>query len=80
LSTLSCRLRRLAEQGHVAEHVADVGLLSASGSEIWRYAIEHDAALISKDEDFPCSPAISVARFVAASAPGLAKRALRHGS
>ena len=44
--------RWLAERGHVAEHVADVGLLSSSDSEIWRYAIEHDAALITKDEDF----------------------------
>lgn len=42
----------LSESGHAAEHVADVGLLSASDSEIWQYAIAHDAVLITKDEDF----------------------------
>lgn len=42
----------LSERGHSAEHVADVGLLSASDSEISRYAIENDAVLITKDEDF----------------------------
>lgn len=43
----------LAADGHVAEHVADVGLLSASDSEIWGYALAHDAVLITKDEDSP---------------------------
>ncbi len=42
----------LSESGHAAEHVADVGLLSASDSEIWQYAIARDAVLITKDEDF----------------------------
>lgn len=42
----------LTERGHNAEHVVDVGLLAAADSAIWRYAIEHDAALITKDEDF----------------------------
>jgi predicted nuclease of predicted toxin-antitoxin system len=45
--------RLLAERGHVAEHVGDLGLLSASDAEIWKYALEHDATLITKDEDFP---------------------------
>jgi predicted nuclease of predicted toxin-antitoxin system len=45
--------RLLTERGHIAEHVADVGLLSASDSAIWRFAIGHDAVLITKDEDFP---------------------------
>ncbi len=49
----SALARWLAERDHVAEHVADIGLLSARDSEIWRYAIEHDAALIRRDEDFP---------------------------
>jgi len=44
--------RVLSERGHAAEHVADVGLVSAADSVIWRYAIDHDAALITKDEDF----------------------------
>jgi predicted nuclease of predicted toxin-antitoxin system len=45
--------RLLAECGHVAERVGDIGLLSASGAEIWTDALEHDAVLITKDEDFP---------------------------
>jgi predicted nuclease of predicted toxin-antitoxin system len=42
----------LSGSGHVAEHVADIGLLSASDSEIRHYAIDHEAVLITKDEDF----------------------------
>lgn len=42
----------LSDSGHAAEHVADIGLLSASDSEIWQYAIDHEAVLITKDEDF----------------------------
>lgn len=42
----------LSDSGHAAEHVADVGLLSAPDSAIWQYAIGHDAVLITKDEDF----------------------------
>jgi len=45
--------RLLTEHGHTAEHVADVGLISAPDSQIWRYAIEQEAVLITKDEDFP---------------------------
>ncbi len=45
--------RLLGEHGHVAEHVADVGLGSASDATIWRYAIENDAVIITKDKDFP---------------------------
>jgi predicted nuclease of predicted toxin-antitoxin system len=44
--------RVLTERGHVAEHVADVGLLSADDSAIWRYATDNDAVLITKDQDF----------------------------
>jgi predicted nuclease of predicted toxin-antitoxin system len=45
--------RHLEERGHVAEHVADVGLLSAPDSAICEYAIAHAAVVITKDEDFP---------------------------
>ena len=41
--------RALSERGHLAEHVADVGLISAADAEILRYAIKHDAVLITKD-------------------------------
>lgn len=44
--------RLLDDRGHVAEHVADVGLIAASDAEIWRYAMTQDAVLITKDEDF----------------------------
>jgi predicted nuclease of predicted toxin-antitoxin system len=35
-----------------AAAVREVGLREADDSEIWRYAIENDVAIISKDEDF----------------------------
>jgi len=44
--------RFLSEEGYEAEHVADVGLLAASDREIWDYAKEQEAVIISKDEDF----------------------------
>lgn len=45
--------RLLASHGHQAEHVADIGLLEAGDSSIWRYAMENQAVLVTKDEDFP---------------------------
>ena len=45
--------RLLAAHGHQAEHVADVGLRDADDSPIWRYALQHQAIIITKDEDFP---------------------------
>ena len=39
--------------GHIAEHVADIGLSEADDSSIWHYALQHEAAIITKDEDFP---------------------------
>lgn len=44
--------RLLAERGHTAEHVHDIGLDRASDREVLLYAREHGAVLISKDEDF----------------------------
>lgn len=44
--------RLLSERGHVAEHVNDIGLGGASDQHLWGYAIEHDAVLVTKDEDF----------------------------
>ena len=44
--------RWLCEQGHQAEHVQDVGLREAEDSPIWRYALEQNAVLLTKDEDF----------------------------
>lgn len=42
----------LSEMGHEAEHVDDLGLISATDSKIWQYAMAHDAVLITKDGDF----------------------------
>ena len=44
--------RALAENGYRAEHVADLGLESASDSAIWNFAVETDAVILTKDEDF----------------------------
>jgi len=44
--------RWLREQGHQAEHVQDVGLHEAEDSPIWNYALEQDAIVLTKDEDF----------------------------
>jgi predicted nuclease of predicted toxin-antitoxin system len=44
--------RWLASQGHEAEHLADVGLLEASDSEVWEFARARRAVIVSKDEDF----------------------------
>ena len=47
-------LARLFEaHGHTAEHVADIGLRDADDSPIWAYALENQAGIVTKDEDFP---------------------------
>ena len=42
----------LVAEGHEAEHVGEVGLLTADDSEIWAYAMETGAVIVTKDEDF----------------------------
>lgn len=44
--------RMLAGCGHKAEHVADIGLRDSEDSSIWRHAMETEAVLVTKDEDF----------------------------
>jgi predicted nuclease of predicted toxin-antitoxin system len=44
--------RRLAAWGHVAEHVADVGMATAPDHRVREYAAEVGAAIVTKDEDF----------------------------
>jgi predicted nuclease of predicted toxin-antitoxin system len=44
--------RWITSNGHVAAHVSDVGLTSASDAEIWQYAIQNSYVVITKDEDF----------------------------
>jgi predicted nuclease of predicted toxin-antitoxin system len=51
LPTSACG-RLLESHGHQAEHVADIGLRDAADSPIWLHAIENEAILVTKDEDF----------------------------
>jgi len=36
----------------VAAHVFDLGMASADDRDIWAYAIQADAVIVTKDEDF----------------------------
>jgi predicted nuclease of predicted toxin-antitoxin system len=51
--------RWLAERGHVAEHVADLGMQRARDATIWAFAVSSDAVIITKDEDFPSRRAVA---------------------
>lgn len=42
----------LNDEGHHAEHVVEVGPGDAPDRDIWRYALDHDAVIVTKDEDF----------------------------
>jgi predicted nuclease of predicted toxin-antitoxin system len=42
----------LAERGHQAEHVLDIGLAQSKDTAIWRYAHQNGAVVVTKDEDF----------------------------
>ena len=44
--------RLLAERGHVAEHVTDIGPGDTPDRDLWRYALVHQAVIVTKDEDF----------------------------
>lgn len=44
--------RFLASLGEEAIHVLDVGLLEASDSAIWDFAIKNNWIIITKDDDF----------------------------
>lgn len=44
--------RFLSSLGEEAIHVLDIGLLEASDSAIWDYAVEHEWVIITKDDDF----------------------------
>ncbi len=49
----------LNDRGHMAEHVNDVGPADASDRDLWRYAVEHHAVIVTKDEDFANMVAVS---------------------
>ena len=42
----------LRQEGHDAVAVREIGLREAKDSDIWRYALENNAAILTKDEDF----------------------------
>ena len=44
--------RWLRDASHEAKHVEDVNLREAEDSPVWRYALEQQTILITKDEDF----------------------------
>jgi predicted nuclease of predicted toxin-antitoxin system len=44
--------RFLADQGHQAEHVADLRMANTSDSALWRYALDQHTVIVTKDEDF----------------------------
>lgn len=44
--------RFLSDAGHQAEHVYDIGMGTASDRTIWNYALQNNAVIITKDEDF----------------------------
>ena len=45
-------VRWLAERGYTSEHVFDLGMASADDKDIWAYASQVGAVIITKDEDF----------------------------
>ena len=45
--------RMLVELGYEAQHVVDLNFQAVDDSTIWDFAIEHNAVLLTKDEDFP---------------------------
>lgn len=44
--------RWLTSRGHDALHLLDCGLLDADDRAIWQRAVETDATIMTKDEDF----------------------------
>ena len=45
-------IERLAHLYPGSEHVRNLGLYSADDIVVWRYAIDHEFIIVSKDEDF----------------------------
>ncbi len=43
----------LVELGPEAQYVADLNLQAVDDSVIWKVALEHQAVILTKDDDFP---------------------------
>ena len=56
--------RFLEAQGHVANHVRELGLTASDDTTIWRHVVANESVVVSKDEDF----------FFLASSPNAAAR------
>lgn len=56
--------RLLGEHGYDAEHVTEIGPADASDRDIWQYALDHDAVIVTKDEDVADTVAIGRAASV----------------
>jgi uncharacterized protein (DUF433 family) len=66
--------RFLTANGHEAEHVGDRGLQSASDRTIWDFALQENAAIVAKDEDFAQGKALAAARPPPVNDPSPASR------
>jgi predicted nuclease of predicted toxin-antitoxin system len=64
--------RKLRNAGHEVEHVLELAMGQSPDNDLWQYAIEHQAVIVSKDEDF--------ADWVLAGRPGPAVIWLRVGN
>lgn len=42
----------LSSEGHQAQHVSDLGMLASFDRDIWKYARDRGACIVTKDEDF----------------------------
>ena len=42
----------LRDHGHTAEHVTDIGPGDTPDRDLWRYALDNEAVIVTKDEDF----------------------------
>jgi len=70
----------IREAGHEAIDIRDIGLRGASDDEIWNYARQHEAVLVTADVEFADmrrlnqggAPGIVLVRMPSASAPALA--------
>lgn len=44
--------RKLQDLGHEVEHVLELSMGQSSDSDLWQYAVQHQAVIVTKDEDF----------------------------
>ncbi len=42
----------LRSHGHIAEHVSEIGPGDTPDRDLWQYALDRNAVIVTKDEDF----------------------------